>query len=524
MANNDRREHRSIVERVVVRGDLVLLSPAHFGGAEADALTDMPILLNEVDDQPLLPGTSIAGALRNYLHEVQAGDGVSVPKIDKEKTADQQSSEVKAERTRAATLLFGGFRGDDDGEQSPLIVEDAVGSLAEIELRDGVSIEAETRTAKDDAKFDIQLLGAGTSFSLQFELIIREGDSRDEMLKALATALRGFEESSITLGMRKRRGFGKCHVAGWDVAFYNLKDKQGLLNWLSSERDGWTEKSKPALKPIKEALKVSALYKDKRNRATLKATFGIDGTLLIRSGFGDLGARADTVHLHATRKNADSVAIIPGTSWAGILRHRALKIARTLSDDKQKLDKDKNPVFDKKGKPVPEVQDFIDAMFGPSVIEEKKEDKFDKKREPVKASRIAIEESEVKKANSLEITRVAIDRFTGGAYEGALFTEQPLVGAKDSEVELVLTLRTPTDAEVGLLLLLLKDLWTGDLPIGGESGVGRGRLHGKRATLTHGAGTWEITENEDGALQLPDDTKSLEGFVSAFNQKMGVVK
>lgn len=520
MAENDkRREHRSIIERVVVRGKLVLQSPAHFGGAEADALTDMPILLNEVDDQPLLPGTSIAGALRNYLREVQAGDGVSIPKIDKEKTADQQSNEVKAERTRAATLLFGGFRGDDDGEQSPLIVEDAVGSLAEIELRDGVSIEAETRTAKDDAKFDIQLLGAGTSFSLQFELIIREGDSRDEMLKALATALRGFEESSITLGMRKRRGFGKCHVTGWDAAFYNLKDKQGLLDWLASDRE-WVENSKPALKPIKEALNVSDLHNDVRNRATLKATFGIDGTLLIRSGFGDLGARADTVHLHATRKNADSVAVIPGTSWAGILRHRALKIARTLSDDKPKKDDKGEIVRDKNGKQVPEVQDFIDAMFGPSVIEEKNK----KNPEPVKASRISIEESEVRKANSLEITRVAIDRFTGGAYEGALFTEQPLVGAKDSEVELVLTLRNPLDEEIGLLLLLLKDLWTGDLPIGGESGVGRGRLHGKRATLTYGAGVWEIIENEDGALQLPADTKSLEGFVSTFNQKMGVMK
>lgn len=128
-------------------------------------------------------------------------------------------------------------------------------------------------------------------------------------------------------------------------------------------------------------------------------------------------------------------------------------------------------------------------------------------------------------------------RFTGGAYEGALFTEQPLVGAKDSEVELVLTLRPPIkdknqsdeqlkaqfNAEVGLLLLLLKDLWTGDLPIGGESGVGRGRLHGKHAKLTHGE-TWEIGENEDGTLQLPADTRSLEDFVGEFNKKMGVVK
>ena len=34
-----------------------------------------------------------------------------------------------------------------------------------------------------------------------------------------------------------------------------------------------------------------------------------------------------------------------------------------------------------------------------------------------------------------------------------------------------------------MLLLLLKDLWTGDLPLGGESSIGRGRLRGLEAKL-----------------------------------------
>ena len=103
-------------------------------------------------------------------------------------------------------------------------------------------------------------------------------------------------------------------------------------------------------------------------------------------------------------------------------------------------------------------------------------------------------ESEIKKSASLVQTRVKIDRFTGGAYEGALFTEQPLIGKPDSEVELHLTLRVPCDAkepdqrELGLLMLLLKDLWTGDLPVGGESGIGRGRLKGKRSNLYRWSG------------------------------------
>jgi len=46
-------------------------------------------------------------------------------------------------------------------------------------------------------------------------------------------------------------------------------------------------------------------------------------------------------------------------------------------------------------------------------------------------------------------------------------------------------LKNPIDAEVGLLLLILKDLWTEDLPIGGEKNVGRGLLKGKRLVISY---------------------------------------
>ncbi len=504
MADQKRNSHRSIIERIVVRGLLELESPAHFGSGDPDPLTDMPVLLDEVDNLPLLPGPSIAGALRNYLREIQRGDGVKVPQKTEE-------AEFEKEKALAATLLFGGFRGDDEGEQSPLIVEDSIGTLSDFELRDGVAIEASTRTAADDQKFDIQLLGAGTTFPLQFELVIRKEDNRENLLKALATALKGFEDGAIMLGARKRRGFGKCKVAGWEVSFYNLQESQGLVSWLSSERV-WGKRSAPEKKSIQAALSVSNTHEDKRNRLTLKATFNLDGTLLIRSGFGDHDARADTVHLHAVRTKNNSAPVIPGTSWAGVLRGRALKIARTLSNDKPALDDKNKPILNNEGKPVKDAQLFVDKFFGPS------KDSMDDKH--AKASRVRIEESEVRKANSLEITRVKIDRFTGGAYESALFTEQPLVGSKESEVDLILTLSNPSNEEAGLLLLLLKDLWTGDLPIGGESGVGRGKLQGRHAMFIFDNSQWEIHENEDGSLKVDGDQNGLEELVKAFNTRM----
>ena len=74
-----------------------------------------------------------------------------------------------------ATRLFGGTRRDPDGEQSPLIINDAISStIPTVELRDGVEIEAITGTAKPGHKYDLELLAAGTKFPLSFELLVEK--------------------------------------------------------------------------------------------------------------------------------------------------------------------------------------------------------------------------------------------------------------------------------------------------------------------------------------------------------------
>jgi CRISPR/Cas system CSM-associated protein Csm3 (group 7 of RAMP superfamily) len=506
---NKRTSHRSLTERWVIKGNLLLETPAHFGNGDANALTDMPLLLDEVEGKPLLPGTSIAGALRNYLRELDLGYGL----------AEGKGS--------LASVLFGAYRGDDEGDQSPLIVNDAVADSAGFELRDGVAIEADTRTAKDEAKFDIQLLPAGTTFPLRFELLVGKNDKNEDLRNALATALHGLEDRQITLGARKRRGFGQCTASDWQVWKYDLDartgQKEGLLAWLSSERDWKTAWPQEAGQTLSEKLNAIVRPKeyDGRKSARLTAEFALNGTLLIRSGFGASDTGPDTVHLHSPRpdgKNPDRRApVLPGTSWAGVLRHRALKIARTVSKDIQAVDKEGSPLTKTvEGKIVPllKAEVFTADMFGPLKIERK-----DSKN--TRASRVSVKETEIQQATELVVTRVKIDRFTGGAYESALISEQPAVGTPETRLTLDLTLRTPTDAELGLLLLLLKDLWTGDLPLGGESGIGRGRLKGIYARLVTADGTWDLTADGEKVHVKPDDkAEVLEEFVRTFNKAM----
>jgi len=495
------RNPRQIIERVVVKGELILQTPAHFGNGDPDPWShvDMTLLRDPLAGKALLPGASLAGALRNYLRDLEVGYAVGYPRslTGEEPAAETRSHKKrlteKQERETYSVSLFGGFKGDDDGSQSLLIVDDALGEIGQLELREGVKIDPATRTAEEEKLFDMELLPAGTKFSLCFELLIPEQQT-DRLLKALALALGGFEPGDgrawgeITLGARKRRGFGRCKVDCWEVTRYNLTTGQGLIDWL--DRDGVAEKNKS----IAAALKIGSIAPlDVRHSFTLEADLALDGSLLIRSGFGVDDNAPDVVQLHVTQPDGTKKPVVPGTSLAGVLRQRALRIAQTLHGSKGAA--------------------LVNQMFGCG--NENEQDK-----ETMTASRVIVEDAVVTGYKSMVQSRIKIDRFTGGAYETALFEEQPIFGNKTSRLTVRLTLRNPADPEIGLLLLVLKDLWTGDLPLGGESGIGRGRLLGQKAVLTlrqNGqSGQWTIAQAGEGLTVESPDT--LQTYVNKLHQ------
>lgn len=499
------RKQRRIVRRIVIQGLLQLCSPTCLGSGDAENTTDLAIVRDRISRCALLTGASITGALRSYLREYEQG---------------YQSEEAQGD---LATLLFGAIRQNDDGEQSPLIVYDSISSQSPtIELRDSVKIDSDTGTAQDKGKYDLELLAAGTQFPLQFELLVDEAiittsEKADALVKALAIALRGLEQGDISLGMKKHRGFGRCQVKQWKVEDFNLTDTQQLKNWLNY--DHWTPyrlvKNPESQPSIADSLEVDLTDElDQRDRFTIEATFELATPMLIRSGELEAKAAPDTVHLKSYR-HGKPVPVISGSSLAGVLRHRAERITNTLA---------KPPAL-------------VNQMFG--FVEEDMEDKA------ALASRLIVRESEIKmppasqknaQPPELVQTRIAIDRFTGGAYSGALFQEQPVFNSGQPQVTLELELQQPKSQsksqsksyEVGLLLLLLKDLWTEDLPIGGTSSIGRGRLTGKSAKISlHGKDSkyWEITQENGLKVSMPLEPEqseqsakdSLEEYVNALN-------
>lgn len=509
---NWEQRNRKVKERWFIEGTLELVTPTSLSNGDDDPLVDLPVVVDPLNGMALLTGASLAGALRSYLEDHDKGH---------------------------AKALFGGERGrqEEDDTQSPLIVEDALGETPEIELRDGVSIDPATRTAKDRERYDRQLLAAGTTFDLAFELVLAEGDNAADVKAALATALQGLEQGEIRLGGRKRRGYGECRVTSWSAWRYDLSTPVGIQGWLAHKRADipghesahWSWQVTGGGEGISQwdALKDVGKLSLKSNPFELTATFAIDGAVLIRHGF-EAETGPDVMHLTSHRGGDEPIPIMSGTSLAGVIRGQALRIARTVA----------GPNRDR-------ADDFVDSMFG--VMERPTEDMSPQERRGLKkiAGRVRVDESIIDGHTDLVQTRVKIDRFTGGAFESALFAEQPAFGGR---FDLKVALRPPheaavkaklpkdathkelqevlirqRDAEVGLLLLVLKDLWTGFLPVGGSSSVGRGRLKGKSATIRYDGHEWEMEAN-DQALTITSkngaDATTLNEYVKAFTREM----
>lgn len=469
---------RKIIERIIVEGDLVLLTPTSLGNGDSDGLTDMSLLYDEVEERALLTGTSIAGALRNYLQECENGY---------EKAEDKNSITRK---------LFGYH--EDEYAQSCLIIDDAFSSeKPTTELRDGVRIEAATRTAADKAKYDFELLEAGTMFKLRFELLICQGQERDSLVSAFASALQGFEKGEIHIGAKKRRGYGECKVDDWKYQTFDLTTKDGLLAWLKHDTDCLN---------VTDNISISTLITqpfDKRNYFRIDATFALDGSILIRSGSKISDKyQPDDVHLRSKR-NGVYKPILSGTSLAGVLRHRAVKICNTLKDSSGKS--------------------FVEKIFGVDMDELKERNKTNNTKEQPFSSRVEVKEKPLEIDNSLVQTRVKIDRFTGGAMDTALFDAAPVFSdGNENAVSISLKLRNPKPCEIGLLLLLLKDLWTSDLAVGGESSIGRGRLKGISACLNYkgNSDNWAVclSQNVNGQIDISGskDRDFLNKLVSEY--------
>lgn len=321
-------------------------------------------------------------------------------------------------------------------QMSRLFFSDVVFEKHTISARDGVSLD-EDKTAKDTGKFDYQIIETGAAGSIRIEAVIYGGDKftvnvLDSVMREWVCAV---NQGAIRFGFKKTRGLGCFRVTAakqrvFDFSAAPAETAKAYLTFMQSGQNDY--------EPFALDDTIAVCKNDWTGTFQLKQHGGISiRTYSAKKGEPDF----------ATLTTND-VPVIPGSSWNGAIRARVIDI---LENDLQAsvLKKELEEVWGK-----------LDEM------------KF-------QASQVIISESEINGGVDMKMTRVCLNRFSGGALESALYTEKSHFQGKTQ-----LSIRVKNGMGnhkwvVALILLAVQDIQNGLLSVGGQTAVGRGIFAGK---------------------------------------------
>lgn len=419
--------------RLTITGLLIADSPIHVGGGTGVEI-DRPCVVDGAG-RWIVPGTSLAGILRDRLPSEYAGKDWWGDAADSHEEAERDAVErgEKADRDADTKVSNGGHGA------SRIIVDDAVGPrpgdvgvpLSQTDYH--VSIDGRWGTARPGSLFSIESVPVGTRF--EFRCTIDPPSSADlgdqvRMASQIVELLTG----GLTVGARGGSGQGRVRLIDERVTERrrgSRDDLRALMEGAGTARDRVerTIKLPPVASPAGQlgdswCLGVQAL-----------------GPVLVAehppgTGF-DVVPRThrvgDRVHL-----------IIPGSSMRGVLRAHATRIVRTAVSGRSDGDgSDGNPTPNAllellfgstKRRGSLEVRDLLSlrswsASEWNALLRSDREGRT----EALRSTNSSVDEGGNRRTLLIVGDHVAIDRWTGGARKGALYSvlEPWLSGTED---------------------------------------------------------------------------------------------
>ncbi len=310
-------------------------------------------------------------------------------------------------------------------QSGSLMVSDGLFEVAaEQQTRPRLHINGATGTAADGGKFDVAHIAAGSR--LTFTLTWLGSEETLEQTGAVEQMLAALHAGEIRLGAQKTNGFGRVSLAVQKRS-YRMEDEGDRTAWLEDREDGT---------PL-------ALPKLTSGGQVVFTLTGRADSILVKAGAREMrsspkgGNRNVTVPL---RENGR--AILPGSSVKGAVRARVTAIAELLGLEKA----------------------VTEELFG-------RMNRRGENPDNGLPGKVRFEDA-VLSGQSQEISRIRINRFTGGVIRQGLFVEEPI----RSEITLRITLPVGETRGCGLLLYALRDLGLGLYNLGSGGAVGRGYL------------------------------------------------
>lgn len=252
-----RVRHHAALERIVLFDyRLTCQTGLHIGtGKSVDfAGSDLPVV-RDASGRPFIPGSSLRGVLRAGIESFCFSLGI---RDLHRMTPEDLPADVPEELAKGwkdldlVQRLFGsvvdekkdaaqGKAGKTISYGSRLQISDAICEDAALfEVRDGVGISRETRTAAQAVKFDVEVVPAGTRFRGR----IRFKNPAGYEVGLLAQALWMLGEGLLLLGGKSSRGLGWVRV---EITTPRELTAQALL-------DRQTGEGSPELGPVAEKL------------------------------------------------------------------------------------------------------------------------------------------------------------------------------------------------------------------------------------------------------------------------------
>ncbi|MHA1769494.1 MAG: RAMP superfamily CRISPR-associated protein [Candidatus Thorarchaeota archaeon] len=469
----------------------------HVGSGSPNDCVDLPVV-RDGEGSIFIPGTSVAGALRGNMEELQKvlgwehrhGD----PTCDCPACAIFGSSAPSEYVVGARVRLVPSHVWVYDS----YVVSEGGNTREVTTIRDHVGIDRVTSAAAHHAKYNKESVLAGTEFS--FRLAV---ESDMEHWYMLAAVLEEWKCGRGFIGGGKSIGFGKVEIVDLRVFRLDLSSIEKLLDYLES--DSIAESAEPSFLSEEPDWLPDVLLQNWNNLVVdspervfveLDLELSVDGGVVV----SDIISQFDEKCAVAPIKQ-DKQYVIPGSSLRGMLRAQAERISRTMATNAS------NGIDDYLER-CPACHPFNLSTSHEGSCESGYRARLgegggtvDLGEETCLAcrffgmthlgSRLSISDGFVEDFKSLDkFNFVAIDRFTGGGLDTALFDAAVLMFPKFTTRIL---LEHPMDWELGWLLLVIRDIQDGLLSVGWGKSKGFGRLRLEKMRVRE---LWTVDKSE----------------------------
>ena len=310
-------------------------------------------------------------------------------------------------------------------------------NIINTEIRDGIKIDRKTNITKDGSKYNYEVVPFGSKFNIILEFYKENEKQDEELFKSLLTLICN---SKFNIGAKTTSGFGRVQISEPKVYELDFSNREQFEAWLEYDfSKTWFNNNKET---------ENYILPEKNHYFNITMDLSLKNSIIIKDYNSNIYSDAQSL-------KSNGKYVISGTSFKGVLSNRIEKILNTLDI--------KNP------------KKIMDELFG---TEEK---------ENTRKGRVFVDEYFIENIVPEIQNRVKIDRFTGGTINSALFNNTPLWNTHQDEKNLSVEIRVkkPKQHEIGLLLLACKDLFEGDLTIGGEKNIGRGVFKGLELNINN---------------------------------------